>query len=101
MYTYMIIHIQYTYKIQRHGFASGGRFQFQLNLEEAGSWFYPPQPGHGKPFQGEQPIDSVKRQVKVNKDQEAGSKHGVMMGNGHHMSSLYFFYIFSGVANVF
>jgi len=71
-----------------------------LNLEEAGSWFYPPQPGHGKPFQGEQPIDSVKRQVKVNKDQEAGSKHGVMMGNGHHMSSL-FFYIFSGVANVF
>ena len=42
----------------------------------------------------EQPIDSVKRQVKVNKDQEAGSKHGVMMGNGHHMSSLYFFIFF-------
>lgn len=29
---------------------------------------------HGKPFQGEQPIDSVKRQVKVNKDQEADSE---------------------------
>jgi hypothetical protein len=48
-----------------------------LNLEEAGSWVYPPRPGHGKPFQGQPLIDSVKRQVKVNKDQEAGSKHGL------------------------